>query len=218
MRNLVKTLVISAMFFVALSISASADQAAYTTADVLNVRSQPSITSGIVAQYPYGTSVNVTATQDVWYQIRFNSGYAYVHSDYVKFTPEATPDQLALGERVVEKAKEYIGTPYVYGGSTPSGFDCSGFVKYVYSHFGVNLNRVAAAQSYNGYAVSASDMMPGDIICFAGYGGRGYINHVGIYVGGGKFIHSPRTGYTVCIEDLATSSHGGRISCVRRIF
>ena len=71
----------------------------------------------------------------------------------------------------------------------------------MYSHFGVNLNRVAAAQSYNGYAVSASDMMPGDIICFAGYGGRGYINHVGIYVGDGKFIHSPRTGYTVRIEE-----------------
>lgn len=218
MRKLVKTLVLCALFLMALTICASADEIAYTTADVLNVRSQPNMNSQIVGQYPYGSELSVTGSSDVWYQIRFNQGFAYVHSDYVKFSPVATPDQLALGERVVEKAKQYIGTPYVYGGSSPSGFDCSGFVKYIYSHFGVSLNRVAAAQSYNGYAVSADNMMPGDIICFASYGGRGYINHVGIYVGNGQFIHSPRTGYTVCIETLAQSSYGNRIAGVRRIF
>lgn len=218
MRKLVKTLVLCSLFLMALTICASADEIAYTTADVLNVRSQPSTSAEIVGQYPYGSQISVTDTADVWYQIRFNSGFAYVHSDYVKFSPDATPDQLALGERVVEKAKQYIGTPYVYGGSSPSGFDCSGFVKYIYSHFGVNLDRVAAAQSRNGYAVSADNMMPGDIICFAGYGGYGYVNHVGIYVGNGQFIHSPRTGYTVCIETLGHSSYGNRIAGVRRIF
>ena len=112
----------------------------------------------------------------------------------------------------------FIGCRYVYGGASPDGFDCSGFVKYVYSQFGVNLNRIAADQASNGYAVSASAMMPGDIICFANYGGGGYIGHVGIYVGNGNFIHSPRTGYTVRIESLATSGYGNRIACVRRIF
>ncbi len=218
MRNITKLLVITALFILAFAVNASADQAAYTTADILNVRSQPSTSAEIVAQYPYGTSVDVTLATDVWYQIRFNQSYAYVHSDYVKFTPQTTPDQVAMGQNVVETAKRYIGTPYVYGGSTPSGFDCSGFVKYVYSQYGVNLNRVAAAQSQNGYAVPVDSMVPGDIICFANAGGYGYIGHVGIYVGDGMFIHSPRTGYSVCIESLAATSYGNRISCVRRIF
>lgn len=218
MRNITKLLVITAMFIIAFAVNASADQSAYTTADILNVRSQPSTSAQIVAQYPYGTNVDVTLSTDVWYQIRFNDGYAYVHSDYIKFTPQITPQQQTMGQSVVEVAKQYIGTPYVYGGSSPSGFDCSGFVKYVYSQFGVNLNRVAAAQSQNGYAVSVDSMLPGDIICFANSGGTGYIGHVGIYVGDGMFIHSPRTGYTVCIESLAATSYGNRISCVRRIF
>ncbi len=218
MKNFVKILVLSALFIIVFAIGASADQTGYTTADVLNVRSHPSMTAQVVGQYTYGSNVSVTGTSDVWYQIRYNSGYAYVHSDYVKFSPVSNPDQLSQGQRVVEVAKQYLGIPYVYGGSTPSGFDCSGFVKYVYSQFGVNLNRVAAAQSLNGYAVSKDDMRPVDIICFAGAGGAGYIGHVGIYVGDGNFIHSPRTGYTLCIESLAGTSYGNRIAAVRRIF
>ncbi len=218
MKSFVKILVLSALFIIVFAIGASADQTGYTTADVLNVRSQPSMSAQIVGQYTYGSNVSVTGSSDVWYQIRYNSGYAYVHSDYVKFSPVSNPDQLSQGQRVVEVAKQYIGIPYVYGGSTPAGFDCSGFVKYVYAQFGVNLNRVAAAQSQNGYAVSKDDMRPGDIICFASAGGTGYIGHVGIYVGDGNFIHSPRTGYTLCIESLAGTSYGNRIAAVRRIF
>ena len=218
MQKLVKLLVIVVLFVIAFAVTASADEVAYTTADILNVRSQPSMTAQIVAQYPYGTSVNVTGSTDVWYQIRYNSGYAYVHSDYVKFSPQTTPNQQILGQQVVEVAKQYIATPYVYGGSSPSGFDCSGFVKYIYSQFGINLNRIAADQANNGYAVSADAMLPGDIICFSNYVGGGYIGHVGIYVGDGNFIHSPRTGYTVCIESLSQTSYGNKIACVRRIF
>lgn len=218
MKKLVKLLVITVLFVLAFAVTASADQPAYTTADVLNVRSQPSMSAPVVGQYLYGSNITVTGSSDVWYQIKHNSGYAYVHSSYVQFYPQNTPVQQTTGQQVVEVAKRYIGTPYVYGGSSPSGFDCSGFVKYVYSQFGVNLNRVAAAQASNGYAVSSSAMMPGDIICFANYGGGGYIGHVGIYVGDGNFIHSPRTGYTVRIESLVTSGYINRIACVRRIF
>lgn len=218
MKNLTKTLILIAIFIIAFAVTASADQVGYTTADVLNVRSQPNMTAQIVAQYPYGTSVSVTGSSDVWYQIRFNSGYAYVHSDYVKFAAQATPYQQTMGQQVVEKAKQYIGIPYLYGGTTPAGFDCSGFVQYVYAQFGVRLNRTAADQSYNGYAVSQDALMPGDILCFANAGGTGYIGHVGIYVGDGMFIHSPRTGYTICIESLNTTNYGNRIAAARRIF
>ena len=183
MKRFAKLLVIAVLFILAFAVTASADEPAYTTADILNVRSQPSMTASVVGQYPYGSTITVTGSVDVWYQIKYNSGYAYVHKDYVNFYTQSTAPQSTLGQQVVDVAKRYIGTPYVYGGSSPAGFDCSGFVKYVYSQFGVNLNRIAADQASNGYAVSASAMMPGDIICFANYGGSGYIGHVGIYVG-----------------------------------
>jgi len=218
MRNLFKVILLTALLLITLSVCASADgERAYTTADVLNVRSQPSTASEIVGQYPYGSSVDITGVNDIWYQIRFNNSYAYIHSDYVAFSSTQTPEQSILGQKLVETAKQYIGTPYVYGGMSPYGFDCSGFVKYVYGLHGVSLNRVAADQAYNGYAVPRENLQPGDIICFAGYAGGSYITHVGLYVGNNQFIHSPRTGYTVTIEGL-DGLYGSRFVCARRIF
>ncbi|MDI6617480.1 MAG: NlpC/P60 family protein [Clostridiales bacterium] len=98
---------------------------------------------------------------------------------------------------IVEYAAGFLGTPYVRGGSTPAGFDCSGFTKYVFSHFGVNLNRRAADQASQGSAVSSDNLQPGDLVFF---GNPAY--HVGIYVGNGLFIHSPQTGDVVKIASL----------------
>lgn len=218
MRNLFKVILLTALLLITLTVCASADgERAYTTADVLNVRSQPSTTSQIVGQYPYGSTVDITGTNDIWYQIRFNNSYAYVHSDYVAFSSTQTPEQSILGQNLVETAKQYIGTPYVYGGMSPAGFDCSGFVKYIYSLYGVSLDRTAASQAHNGTWVARDQLQPGDIICFANSRGSSYIGHVGIYVGNNQFIHSPRTGYTVTIESL-DGSYGARYSSARRIF
>ena len=218
MKNLFKVILTTALLLLMFSVCASADgERAYTTADVLNVRSQPSIVSDVIGQYTYGTNVDITDRVDVWYQIRYNSGYAYIHSDYVAFSYAQTPDQSILGQNLVETAKQYIGTPYVYGGMSPSGFDCSGFVKYIYSLYGVSLDRVAHDQASNGVWVARENLQPGDIICFANRPGGSYIGHVGIYVGDNQFIHSPRTGYTVTIESL-DSNYGARYSAARRIF
>ena len=92
MRNLFKVIFATALLLLAFSVCASADgERAYTTADVLNVRSQPSTSSKILGQYYYGSTVDITGTCDVWYQIRYNAGYAYVHSDYVAFSQGQTP-------------------------------------------------------------------------------------------------------------------------------
>lgn len=91
------------------------------------------------------------------------------------------------GDRVVAKAAEYLGTPYRYGGSSPAGFDCSGFTKYIFSQFDISLNRSSSDQYSNGVAVSRDELLPGDLVFFNTYGG---ISHVGIYCGNGKFIHS----------------------------
>jgi cell wall-associated NlpC family hydrolase len=98
---------------------------------------------------------------------------------------------------VVGIAMQYLGTPYVYGGASPSGFDCSGFVMYVYAQVGVSLPHNAAAQYGYGTPVSRSQLQPGDLVFFNGLG------HDGIYIGGGQFIHSPHTGDVVKISSIS---------------
>lgn len=93
----------------------------------------------------------------------------------------------ATGAAIVEIARQYIGTPYVYGGASPGGFDCSGFTQYVFAQVGITLPRTSSAQRYAGYVVSASEARPGDLIWAPG--------HVGIYTGNGMHIaaRSPGT-------------------------
>src|SRR5699024_7746643 len=92
----------------------------------------------------------------------------------------------ASGNAVVDLARRYIGTPYVYGGSTPSGFDCSGFTQYVFAQFGVSIPRGSTAQRGAGRIVSASEARPGDLVWWPG--------HVGIYTGGGNHIAARQPG------------------------
>jgi cell wall-associated NlpC family hydrolase len=98
---------------------------------------------------------------------------------------------------VIGVALQYLGTPYVWAGASPGGFDCSGFVQYVYSQVGVSLPHNAASQFGYGTPVSISDLQAGDLVFFDGLG------HVGIYMGGGQFIHSPHTGDVVKISSLS---------------
>ena len=98
---------------------------------------------------------------------------------------------------VVSIALQYIGVPYVWGGASPAtGFDCSGFVMFVYGQMGVYLPHNAAAQYAYGTPVSRDQLEPGDLVFFDGLG------HVGIYIGGGNFIHAPHTGDVVKISSL----------------
>lgn len=122
----------------------------------------------------------------------------------------------ATGAQIVEKARQYLGTPYVYGGASPSGFDCSGFVYYVFGTFGYSVGRTPAAQNEIGSHVDKSDLQPGDIVLFAGTGGSG-ITHSGIYVGGGQFIHSPNSRSTVSYSDLSSGYWSDHFYCGRRV-
>ena len=97
---------------------------------------------------------------------------------------------------VVGVAMQYLGTPYVWGGASPGGFDCSGFVQYVYNQVGVSLPHHAASQYGYGTPVPISDLQAGDLVFFDGLG------HVGIYIGGGQFVHAPHTGDVVKISAM----------------
>jgi cell wall-associated NlpC family hydrolase len=122
-----------------------------------------------------------------------------------------TQSHLAFGMRVVDYAKRFRGVRYVYGGSSPrSGFDCSGFVRYVYAHFGVSLAHSSYAQFGLGRRVSRASLRPGDLVFFDGLG------HVGIYIGNGRFIHAPHTGTRVRVQTLA-GWYSSRFDGARRL-
>ena len=102
-------------------------------------------------------------------------------------------------EKIIETANRYQGVPYVYGGTTPDGFDCSGFTSYVYREaWGQVIGRTTWAQMATGQQISATDAQVGDVLVF--FGG----NHVGIYLGNGQFIHAPQPGDVVSVSSLAT--------------
>jgi len=111
-------------------------------------------------------------------------------------TPSGTVAPPSQNGGVVGIAMRYLGVPYVWGGASPSGFDCSGLVMYVYAQVGVSLPHYTGAQWNMGVAVSQSDLQPGDLVFFDGLG------HVGIYIGGGQFIHAPHTGTVVQISSM----------------
>jgi cell wall-associated NlpC family hydrolase len=103
----------------------------------------------------------------------------------------------SFAARIVGFAERFVGTPYVWGGSSPSGFDCSGLMRYVYAHFGIALPRTTYGQFDRGRRVSRRGLRPGDLVFFDGVG------HVGMYIGNGRFIHAPHTGTRVQIQSLS---------------
>lgn len=127
-------------------------------------------------------------------------------SNAVASAPSITDSATAAA--VIANAKQYLGVPYVWGGSTPSGFDCSGFVSYVYRSVGISLPRTSSSQQNVGTRISPTQVQPGDLVF---NGSPAY--HVGIYIGGGQYIHAPQTGDVVKIAPYNPS----RFSSAARI-
>ena len=106
-------------------------------------------------------------------------------------------------EEMITYAKEYLGVPYLYNGTTPGGFDCSGFTQYVMAHFGGILPHSSGDQYYYGTSVERKDLEPGDLVFFEASDNPTEIGHVGIYIGDGEFIHAPQAGENVKITNLS---------------
>ena len=167
----------------------------YITANSVRLRSRPSMDADVVTEFTYGTTVMITGTSGDWTAVSDGPLQGWVWSEYVTkgtFTPEETiaaSNASVTGKEVATFALQYVGYPYSWGGQSPAtGFDCSGFVCYVYSHFGFTLGRVANDQASDGVHVDPADMQPGDVLCF--YSGNGYVGHTGIYIGDGAFVHA----------------------------
>ncbi len=190
-------------------------------ASKLNVREYPDTSAAVLTEVDAGSQAIILERSGDWYKINVGD-IGYVYASYMRTNQEIETGQIQAapttdvtytkGQQVVETAKKYLGVPYVYGGTSPNGFDCSGLVQYVYRQLGVNLYRVAADQAKNGVYVAKSDLQPGDLVFFAKPGRA--IHHVGIYVGDGKYLHAPYTGRTVTIEAMTRSDY----YTARRIF
>ncbi len=127
----------------------------------------------------------------------------------------ANPKSSSKGQQIVNTAKKYIGVRYVYGGTTPSGFDCSGLVQYVCRQVGISVNRTSRSQYSNGVFVSKNNLQPGDLVFFSKGSG---ISHVGIYAGGGQVIHAPSPGKRVCYVALSKICSYSNYVGARRVY
>lgn len=161
----------------------------------VNLRSGPDLSSNIIGRINHA-DIMVTGKYKDWYRIRHNNADAWMSKQYVS-VPDAAyiPEISLLGEQIVEYGKQFIGTPYVWGGTNlNSGVDCSGFTQGIYKEFDININRISYMQALNGQTISKNELRSGDLVFFDTNGiNRGNISHVGVYVGGGEFIHSDMT-------------------------
>ena len=181
------------------------------SASVLNVRSGPGSSYGKVASLSSGAQVEILEKLDGWYRIE----NGYVSSEYIIILDGS---MTALQAEIVAYARTFLGCAYVYGGNGPKSFDCSGLTKYVYKHFGYNINRTATQQLKNGVAVSKENLQPGDLVFFNSTNNDvNKATHVGIYIGNGEFLHASNKKLGVTITSLSDAYRIRTYTTARRI-
>ena len=185
------------------------------TGDVVNLRERPNVDSEVMGQYFRSTEMTVIGINTGWYKVQHDGKTGYVRSDYMEIiagqraasasSSSSPPANLTLGQQIANFALTFLGSTYVYGGASPSGFDCSGLSSYVYRHFGYTITRNASGQYRdNGVRVDKQNLAPGDLVFFSSNGGAS-VTHVGIYIGDNEFVHASRTGIGVIISRLDSS-------------
>lgn len=179
----------------------------------LNIRTAPSTESEKAGHLAEGKVVEVLETLEGWYRIE--SGY--VCADYVTEVDATALKASGKGQEVVDYAMSFLGSRYVHGGSSPKGFDCSGFTSYVYKHFGISISRTASGQLDNGTPVSRGELRPGDLVMFKKGGGSKRASHVGLYIGNNKFVHAANSRLGVIVSSLSETYYDTGFIGARRL-
>lgn len=207
------------------------NKAAYISSNAsAHFRSGPSTSSQSLGKLPKNTKITITGEENDWYKVSYNGKDGYISKSLVtEGEPPATTSSRSQEEprnvttatqssssNVVQVAESYAGSKYVSGGSSPSGFDCSGFTQYVYGKCGITLSRTSYTQATQGTAVSKSELQPGDLLLFHYYGSSS-IGHVGIYVGNGKFIHAANSNRGVVYDSIESGYYAENYAGARRL-
>ena len=200
------------------------------------VRYSASYGSTVIGCMEDGTQVTVLGTSGSFYKIDCYDMNGYIAKSQVKQQEDGAyvicvdadssetkrlgsygaQEAMELKDQIAQLSQKYIGVPYVYGGTSPKGFDCSGFTQYVYREAGISINRTAKTQLQNTVIVSKEEMQPGDLVIFSNTGGGGFASHTGIYLGNGKLIHASAT-KGVIIVDLDSTYFAQHYQCSRRV-
>ena len=190
----------------------------------VNMRTAPDVNSELLATLSMGETAYIIGFNCGWYKVQYEGMTGYIRSDLValmeapklnaQITVGKPPVVETIGQKIVALAQDYMGVPYVWGGTTPKGFDCSGFTQYVFKQMGYTIKRTAAQQLTNGYAVT--NLKVGDLVFFTNtYATSAAASHVGIYMGDNLFIHAAGGG--VKITSLDHEYYAPRYIGARRI-
>lgn len=214
------------------TIQPAVSKAAYISSNAsAHFRSGPSTSSQSLGKLPKNTKITITGEENGWYKVSYNGKEGYISKSLVtEGEPPATTSSRSQEEprsattttaqassnNVVQVAESYEGSRYVSGGSSPSGFDCSGFTQYVYGKCGITLSRTSYTQATQGTAVGKSELQPGDLLLFHYYGSSS-IGHVGIYVGNGKFIHAANSNRGVVYDSIESGYYADNYAGARRL-
>lgn len=182
--------------------------------DGVNVRADASTESEALASVDTGTTVTVNGLVDGWYSVTCQYGTeGFIRSDFLDLVESADTRVLpvsANGSSIADFSKQFKGTPYVWGGASPRGFDCSGFTMYVYGQYGYSLPHTATGQWKSGIGTriySISELQPGDLVffCDPSRSNGKACSHAGIYIGNGQHIHSSSSRNSgVIVSDLTS--------------
>ena len=188
------------------------------TGNAVRFRAAPNLEADVYDFFSTGHRVTVLGKEGDWYRVEASGKTGYLYAQYVRLAEKqeyaTMPEMGDLAESVISFAEDNLGAPYSYGGTSPSGFDCSGLVYYCFLNSGVKLNRTASGQYTQGVYVEKEDLEPGDLVFFVSPG-TWSIGHVGIYIGDGEFIHASTGSHEVVVSELdgsywTTNYYGAR--------
>ncbi len=194
----------------------------YIVGNNVRLREEPSTTSRVVMELSYGTALKLTGVSGSWTKVICGGKEGFVSSEYVAegvYQPAAGINNAGgaeLGKEIANYALTFVGYRYTWGGNSPAtGFDCSGFVQYIFSQFGYTTSRVANDVTRDGVHVDPADIQPGDVLCF--YSSSNYVGHVGIYIGNNTFVHAANSATGVVTTSLSNNYYASRGYEIRRI-